>query len=154
RRALHARDRTCRYPGCPISARRTRGHHIIPWWEGGPTDLANGVSLCEFHHGRLHEGEFTIRRGVGDELIFETPDGVEIAPPRREPLDASTGGAAYLQRCHTEGGLAIVAATPSAGWGGERCDPNYVADVYSEAAFNARARAGPAERSPTSGGRP
>ena len=35
RRALQARDRTCRYPGCQVPARRTRAHHLLPWWEGG-----------------------------------------------------------------------------------------------------------------------
>jgi hypothetical protein len=46
RRALQARDRTCRFPGCPVPATRTRGHHIHAWWLGGRTDIGNGLSLC------------------------------------------------------------------------------------------------------------
>ena len=68
---------------------------------------------------------------------------MEIAPPHREPLDLATGGAVHLRRQHGERGLAIGPQTPVAGWGGERCDLNYVADVYSVAAAAARARASP-----------
>jgi hypothetical protein len=143
RRALQSRDRTCRFPGCPVPARRTRGHHIRPWWLGGPTDIANGLSLCNAHHGRLHEGAFRVRRAAKGELRFETPDGVEIAPARRPPLDPRTGGAARLRRQHRERGLSIGSKTPVAGWGGEPGDNRYIADVFAEAAHRARTRAGP-----------
>jgi hypothetical protein len=96
------------------------------------------------HHGRLHEGAFRVRREAKGELHFETPDGVAIAPPKRPPLDAETGGAARLRRQHRERGLAIGAGTPVAAWGGERCDWRYVADVNADAAaYRARARPGP-----------
>ena len=143
RRALHSRDRTCRFPGCPVSARRTKPHHIWEWWRGGQTNMANGLCLCDPHHARQHAGEFVIVPLGRAEFRFETPDGVEIAPPHREPLDPRTGGVAHLRRQHGERGLAIGPETPVAGWGGERCDLNYVADVYSVAAAAARARAGP-----------
>jgi hypothetical protein len=68
---------------------------------------------------------------------------VEIAPPRRQPLDPETGGAAKLRREAGERGLAIDGRTPAAGWGGERGDNHYIADVFAEAAWFARARAGP-----------
>ena len=83
RRALRSRDRACRFPGCPVSGGRTRAHHIREWWRGGPTNLANGASLCDPHHAGLHEGEYVIVPLGRGELRFETPDGVEIAPPRR-----------------------------------------------------------------------
>jgi Domain of unknown function (DUF222) len=145
RRALQARDRTCRFPGCPVPASRTRGHHLLPWWLGGRTDIGNGCSLCDMHHGRLHEGAFRIVRLAGGELRFETPDGVEIGPPRRLPLDPETGGAAKLREEHRERGLAIDSETPVAGWRGERGDNHYIADVFAEAAWFARARAGPVD---------
>jgi hypothetical protein len=126
-----------------VPARRTRGHHIRPWWLGGPTDIANGLSLCNAHHGRLHEGAFRVRRAAKGELRFETPDGVEIAPARRPPLDPRTGGAARLRRQHRERGLSIGSKTPVAGWGGEPGDNRYIADVFAEAAHRARTRAGP-----------
>ena len=143
RRALQSRDRTCRFPSCGVSAGRTTPHHILEWWRGGPTDLANGLSICNPHHAALHEGEYVIVPLGKGELRFETPDGVEIAPPQREPLDRATGGSAHLRREHGERGLAIGPETPVAGWGGERCDVSYVADVHLEACASLRVRAGP-----------
>jgi hypothetical protein len=126
-----------------VPASRTRGHHIHAWWLGGATDIGNGLSLCNAHHGRLHEGAFRVRRDAKGELHFEAPDGEEIAPPRRPPLDPATGGAARLRRQQGERDLVIGAETPVAGWGGERCDWRYVANVNADAAYDARARAGP-----------
>jgi len=141
RRALQARDRTCRYPGCQVPARRTRGHHIVPWWEGGGTNLANGLSLCGWYHARLHDGYYRIVREPGGELRFETPDGTVIAPPVRAPL--VPGGGEPLRRRHAGQGLAVDDETAVAGWRGERFGLRYAADVYAEAAAGLRARAGP-----------
>ena len=45
RRALHARDRRCRFPGCG-SRRHIDAHHIEHWAHGGRTELDNLVQLC------------------------------------------------------------------------------------------------------------
>lgn len=37
RRALQARDDTCRYPGC-AATRQLHAHHVVHWADGGPTD--------------------------------------------------------------------------------------------------------------------
>ena len=44
RRALAARDRHCRFPGC--RATRCDGHHIRHWAHGGETALSNLMLLC------------------------------------------------------------------------------------------------------------
>ena len=44
RRALAARDRQCRFPGC--QAHRCDAHHIRHWAHGGETALSNLVLLC------------------------------------------------------------------------------------------------------------
>ena len=36
RRALQARDGTCRFPGCGVPARRTHPHHLFPWELAAP----------------------------------------------------------------------------------------------------------------------
>jgi len=83
-RALHARDRGCRFPGCE----RTRfvdAHHIEHWANGGETRLDNLVQLCRHHHRLVHEGGYSVERD-GRELAFRTPGGRAIddapgAPP-------------------------------------------------------------------------
>ena len=60
RRALTARDRCCRFPGC--SARRCDAHHIEHWADGGSTSLDNLTLLCRRHHTLLHEGGISVER--------------------------------------------------------------------------------------------
>jgi hypothetical protein len=50
RRAVTARDRHCRFPGCDQPAAACQPHHIIPRSQGGPTSLTNMLLLCTFHH--------------------------------------------------------------------------------------------------------
>ena len=45
-RAVIARDRTCRYPGCADTISRGQVHRALPWEAGGKTDIANAVLLC------------------------------------------------------------------------------------------------------------
>jgi 5-methylcytosine-specific restriction endonuclease McrA len=44
RRALAARDTSCRCPGC--TARRCDAHHVRHWADGGETRLDNLMLLC------------------------------------------------------------------------------------------------------------
>jgi hypothetical protein len=63
RRALHHRDRHCRFPGCGI--RFGHGHHLRHWAHGGPTTLSNVVLLCHRHHRAVHEEGFQVVRPAG-----------------------------------------------------------------------------------------
>jgi hypothetical protein len=58
RKALRLRDHTCRAEGCDTPAAWTEAHHKNPWARGGATDLANGISLCSFHHHRIHDDAY------------------------------------------------------------------------------------------------
>ena len=85
RRALNARDRGCRFPGC-TSRRFVDAHHIEHWATGGATDLDNLVQLCGHHHRLLHEGRYGITRHAGDRLTFTRRDGRRIGTrPARTP---------------------------------------------------------------------
>ena len=59
--ALAERDGGCAHPGCRRPIAHTQAHHLR-WWtqHDGPTDLANGILLCAFHHHLLHDGGWRI----------------------------------------------------------------------------------------------
>jgi hypothetical protein len=91
RRALNARDRGCRFPGCE-SRRFLAAHHIEHWADGGPTNLDNLIQLCGHHHRVLHEGGYRITCGTGGRLIFRRRDGRPIleCPDRTRRAQART----------------------------------------------------------------
>jgi len=82
RRALSARDKGCRFPGC-TNTRFVDGHHIQHWADGGETSLANLVLLCRHHHHLVHEGGF-VCESSGD-------GGITFKDQRKQPLDTSPG---------------------------------------------------------------
>ncbi|MDY0910048.1 HNH endonuclease [Microbacterium sp. CFBP9034] len=78
--ALAERDGGCAMCGLPPGM--TKAHHIR-WWakDAGPTDLSNGVLLCETCHHRIHDNGWEIRiegRGVGGRVWFIPPAHVDI----------------------------------------------------------------------------
>jgi hypothetical protein len=48
--ALYARDHGCSFPGCDTAPEWCERHHIVPWIDGGATDLNNLTLLCRYHH--------------------------------------------------------------------------------------------------------
>jgi hypothetical protein len=81
RAALILRDDGCVFPGCHARPSECEAHHVIPWWQGGPTALWNLVLLCHHHHGLLEPAKHSIR----DQWeIRIASDGLpETIPPRR-----------------------------------------------------------------------
>jgi hypothetical protein len=59
RLALALRDHGCSYPGCTIPPQWCDAHHVVPWIQGGPTDLTNGALLCGRHHTLVHQRRLT-----------------------------------------------------------------------------------------------
>ena len=57
RRALIARDRHCRHPGCDRPARWCDAHHVRHWADGGPTAIPNLKLLCRYHHTLEHRSQ-------------------------------------------------------------------------------------------------
>jgi hypothetical protein len=78
RRALEHRDRCCAVPGC-AATRGLHAHHIQHWEDGGPTDLANLVLLCPYHHRLHHRGGITIT-GPADTLSVTDSAGQPLNP--------------------------------------------------------------------------
>jgi hypothetical protein len=84
RRALWARDGSCRWPACDRPASWSAAHHVVHWIHGGDTDLDNLILLCHRHHRMVHEGNWQIVRGdLGGILVI--PPTVTFGPPARGP---------------------------------------------------------------------
>jgi hypothetical protein len=117
RRALRARDRGCRFPGC-THQRFVDGHHIVHWAEGGETSLGNLVSLCRRHHRLVHEGGYTVRRLDDGAFAFTAPKRkpIWLAPP------LPAGDVVVLRQENAALGLAIDATTCIPAWYGDRMD--------------------------------
>jgi hypothetical protein len=147
RRALNARDRGCRFPGC-THTRYVDGHHIHHWADGGETKLANLVSLCRFHHRQVHEGGMVVERLDDGAWRFVKPGGgdfVSSALGHTWPLDIPPPAAraacdgTELIATHRAQGLAIDASTAATRWRGERMDHVYAIDVLVQRAERAGA---------------
>src|SRR6266852_4951683 len=73
RRALVARDKGCRFPGCDCPPAWTDAHHIKHWADGGPTSLDNLILLCRRHHRLVHEEGWTLQMDQSRDLIAIPP---------------------------------------------------------------------------------
>ena len=126
RRALAARDRRCRFPGC--GNRRVDAHHIRHWADGGRTALDNLILLCRRHHRAVHEEGFRVTMDAAGDVRFAHPDGrplVEAPPapawagPALQPTDDALAAA----------GIEIGTDTATPSWGGERLDLDWAMHV-------------------------
>ena len=72
--ALMMRDGGCRFPGCTIPAAWCEVDHLVPFTEGGASDLDNEVLWCSFHHHVKHRPGVVV---IGDahDLHLKLPDG-------------------------------------------------------------------------------
>lgn len=86
RRALWARDRGCRFPGCGHT-RFVDAHHIRHWSKGGETNLDNLILLCSRHHQLVHEGGYEIRHDEQGRRYFRRPDGRAVPAHGYQPAD-------------------------------------------------------------------
>ncbi|MGH9669702.1 MAG: HNH endonuclease signature motif containing protein, partial [Terriglobales bacterium] len=131
RRALHYRDRGCRFPGCGV--RFGQGHHIRHWAHGGPTTLSNLALLCRRHHRAVHEEGFQVERRPDGELRFQRPDGRPL-PEVPRPPEILDDPVQVLRAQHEAEGLVLNAQTAMPGWLGERLDVGWAIDVLHPAA--------------------
>jgi hypothetical protein len=84
RRAVVARDRHCRFPGCDRPQAWCDAHHIVHWADGGPTSVANLLLLCRRHHNLTHE-RFSLEM-VDERPVFRRSDGTVLDDGRAPPL--------------------------------------------------------------------
>ena len=121
--ALTERDGGCAM--CGLDPGKTKAHHLR-WWDrdAGPTDLNNGVLLCESCHHRIHDNGWDIRidgKGttarvwfippphvdpdriprLGGRARYELPRGLTLPiarPPRRRNVDLTVYGSRPVVR--------------------------------------------------------
>lgn len=109
RRAVHARYRTCTWPGCTSTV--VQLHHRHHRSVGGHDDLENLVPLCRFHHGVVHRRGITVGRDDHGELRFWRPDGSEVSatvdpqPPGAPPPTPAGEASHVLTQHHTTLGV-------------------------------------------------
>src|SRR5262245_6305099 len=126
RRALHHRDRGCRFPGCGV--RFGQGHHIRHWAQGGPTTLSNLATLCRRHHRAVHEEGYEVERRPDGALQFRRPDG-RLLPEVPPPPEVALNPVKMLRARHEAEGLDLHPRTGMPLWTGERLDVGWAIGV-------------------------
>ncbi len=125
RRALHHRDKGCRFPGCgrPYG----QGHHIQHWAHGGPTTLSNLAMLCRRHHRGPRRG-LSGRTTSRGELCFRQLDGQVLAETPALP-QVPADPTQLMRAQHDASGLPIDERTSMPGGLGERLDVGWAVSV-------------------------
>ena len=75
-KAIIARDRHCTGTGCTAGPERCEIHHIVPWEEGGLTDIDKMCLACPHCHHNIHD------RGY---IVIKTNTGYKIINPNNPP---------------------------------------------------------------------
>jgi hypothetical protein len=79
RKAVIARDRHCRYPGCTAPPSLGEIHHVDEWVrDHGDTDINSGILLCWHHHDLIHRMHIQIRPSPGGGWTFTTRHGQPV----------------------------------------------------------------------------
>jgi hypothetical protein len=117
RRFLKARDHGCRFPGC-TNTRHIDAHHIEHWANGGETKPSNLVSLCGFHHRKVHEGGIAVQMLDDGAVRFIRSDNTAFD----SCVPVQNGDWHQLPLKHEHEGIHINVRTATSRWTGERCE--------------------------------
>jgi hypothetical protein len=121
RRAAHARDGACRFPGCG-ERRFVDVHHVRHWARGGKHALGNVVELCWFHHRQVHEGGWQVRFDATGAVLAITPQGNVLA----RGVACTSSHVRSIQRHNRRFGLGIDPDTIVSRWAGEPLDLDHI----------------------------
>ena len=106
RRALAARDGGCRAPGCGMPPSWCEAHHVLPWLQGGPTDVDNGILACAYHHHEVHAGRLRVERASPEAGSWRVVS--QLQPSRRRSRAAASAGAVGgVAACHPARSLTL-----------------------------------------------
>jgi len=89
-RHIRIRDRRCRFPGCSAPASRCDDDHQLAWADGGRTTMANGHSLCGYHHRVRHLPGWSVHTRPEGTTVWTAPHGgvFEVPATDQRLLDA------------------------------------------------------------------
>ena len=125
RRALHHRDRGCRFPGCGV--RIGQGHHIRHWAQGGPTTLSNlACSVAGTTARSMRRATSSIDSRTAS---FGSAARTAGCYPRSRQLPRCAGSGADSPSAAPRGGLRSAHAHRDPGWLGEHLDVGWAIDV-------------------------
>ena len=126
RRAVEARDGSCRFPGCELR-RFLDTHHIVHWARGGHTDKSNLILLCRHHHRLAHEGRVRVSGNADTRVHFRLRDGTTLSSAPAPP----PGDLERLRQMIRDAGHAVDRETCLSG-SGERMDRHWVVSVVAD----------------------
>jgi hypothetical protein len=117
--ALVERDPICVVPRCSARYNLEIDHRVVPFAEGGPTELANLARLCHHHHFvKTHEG-YRPEGGLGA-WIWVHPDGtrdgpVSTGPPPTDETSTDPPAGPNMPACRdtTETARTVKTAQPA-----------------------------------------
>lgn len=93
RRAVHARFRTCAWPGCASTFVQVHHRHHRAF--GGHDDVENLVAECHYHHALIHRRNITVTIDPDGTVHHRRPDGSEVGheppPGVSAPVQAGDG---------------------------------------------------------------
>jgi hypothetical protein len=82
RLVLHARDRGCTHPGCPVPGYGCQVHHINGWAKnGGRTDIIEEVLACRAHNLLAEQG-WTVRIRADGSVEWIPPPALDVGQAR------------------------------------------------------------------------
>ncbi len=75
-KAIIARDRHCTGKDCTAGPERCEIHHIVPWEQGGLTDIDTMCLACPHCHHNIHDRDY---------IVIKTNTGYKIINPNNPP---------------------------------------------------------------------
>jgi hypothetical protein len=89
---VHARDRTCRFPGCRQPARTCDEDHRHLWSRGGASHRGNLCVLCRHHHRLRHEHGYRHHQIRPGHYLWQTPHGRHLRVTPAHDVILTTDG--------------------------------------------------------------
>ncbi|GAA0035929.1 HNH endonuclease signature motif containing protein [Brevibacterium metallidurans] len=105
---LAARDQGCTFPGCETPPGWCDAHHIVPWSNGGKTDINNLTLACGLHHHLIDKSDWYAYMLFDGRPAWIPPASIDVE--RRPVLHAR-----FIAREAAESLFDEVAGTSAAG---------------------------------------